>query len=190
MWTLREKYISPSSPETGIFMGKLLIPWLQATWLQIHLSDQQFYCLLRCDLYKKFDGNRGNNPDTALYIFTYDDYNTWSRHLGHQKVITSRRILLDVIIYPCPNYLSLRWSLHIYCIGLCKGKLTKVWSMWMYFNAILCFIYPHPAVDIWYTHKITFKHVTFHQQTAIMVKYCRVLYPNCGLIPNGFETVF
>ena len=24
--------------------------------LQLHLSDQQFYCLLRCDLYHRFDG--------------------------------------------------------------------------------------------------------------------------------------
>ena len=24
--------------------------------LQLHLSDQQFYCLLRCTLYKRFDG--------------------------------------------------------------------------------------------------------------------------------------
>ena len=28
--------------------------------LQLHLSDQQFYCVLRCDLYQRFDGSPGN----------------------------------------------------------------------------------------------------------------------------------
>ena len=36
--------------------------------IQIHLNDQQFYCLLRCDLYEKFDGV---NVYICIYIYIF-----------------------------------------------------------------------------------------------------------------------
>ena len=53
--------------------------------LQLHLGDQQFYCLLRCVLYKMFHGMlRGFIYREILGLSLYDDL---ERH-GHVDLLT------------------------------------------------------------------------------------------------------
>ena len=48
----------PNPLKPGVKSRKTM--WLEQrrqAMLQLHLSDQQFYCLLRCDLYHRFDSS-------------------------------------------------------------------------------------------------------------------------------------
>ena len=48
---------NPSKPGVKSRM-KMQLEQRRQAMLQLHLSDQQFHCLLRCDLYHRFDGSQ------------------------------------------------------------------------------------------------------------------------------------
>ena len=57
---LQLSLLHPLKPRVKSRMNMLLEQRRQAVF-QLHLSDQRFYCLLRCNLYGRFDGNSLND---------------------------------------------------------------------------------------------------------------------------------
>ena len=151
--------------------------------LQLHLGEQQYYCLLRCGLYKRYDGicclRFGPRvKQCAMYYNTNIQFVIKMHRFQHTYAISKyfHTVETPSMVDPQWNilYWGSKWNLHTvyWCAVGCDWGTTSV-----YFGiAYVCFILSgHPVFTVkpQYQHRdFFFKSIIWRTHTTSSKKSC------------------
>ena len=102
--------------------------------LQLHLSYQQFYCLLRCDLYKRFYGSLHFPYDIFQWILLNERFCIFMLKLVPESPVDNASIMIQVLVWcqasdkPLPEPMMTLFTDAYMCFYVSVCKLIVVQS--------------------------------------------------------------